>query len=129
MFETEEEFRKLYPNAQSGYERNKEIEKIRKNRKANFWMNRGTFKLSTIHSFKGWESPVLFLVVEDNIKNYNNLIQTDSQGFKPIEFSDELVYTGFTRCRNFLFIVNINNEAYHDFFNNSKLIDKKNAYT
>lgn len=125
MFETEEEFRQLCPNAQSGYEKNKEIEKIRKNRKANFWMNRGTFKLSTIHSFKGWESPVLFLVVEDNIKNYDNLIQTDSQGFKPIEFSDELVYTGFTRCRNFLFIVNINNEAYHNFFNNNKLIDKK----
>ncbi|GHU88879.1 nuclease [Bacteroidia bacterium] len=125
MFETEEEFRRLCPNAQSGYEKNKEIEKIRKNRKANFWMNRGTFKLSTIHSFKGWESPVLFLVVEDNIKNYDNLIQTESQGFKPIEFSDELVYTGFTRCRNFLFIVNINNEAYHDFFNNSKLVDKK----
>lgn len=64
-------------------------------------------------------------VVEDNIKNYDNLIQTVSQGFKPIEFSDELVYTGFTRCRNFLFVVNINNEAYHDFINNSKLIDKK----
>lgn len=125
MFETEEEFRQLCPNAQSGYEKNKEIEKLRKNRKANFWMNRGTFKLSTIHSFKGWESPVLFLVVEDNIKNYDNLVQTVSQGFKPIEFSDELVYTGFTRCRNFLFVVNINNEAYHSFFNDSKLIDRK----
>ena len=125
MFETEEEFRQLCPNAQSGYEKNRKIEEIRKNRKANFWMNRGTFKLSTIHSFKGWESPVLFLVVEDNIKNYDNLIQTVSQGFKPIEFSDELVYTGFTRCRNFLFVININNEAYHDFFNNCKLIDKK----
>lgn len=125
MFETEEEFRSLLPNAQTGYEKNREIEKIRKNRKANFWMNRGTFKLSTIHSFKGWESPVLFLVVEDNIKNYNSLIQTEFNGFKPIEFSDELVYTGFTRCQNFLFIININNVAYHNFFNNSKLIDKK----
>ena len=125
MFETEEEFRQLCPYAKSGYEKNKEIEKIRKNRKANFWMNRGTFKLSTIHSFKGWESPVLFLVVEDNITNNANLVQTVSQGYKPIEFSDELVYTGFTRCRNFLFIVNINNVAYHNFFNNNKLVDIK----
>lgn len=125
MFETEEEYRQLCPNAQSGYEKNKEIEKIRKNRKANFWMNRGTFKLSTIHSFKGWESPVLFLVVEDNLKNHDNLMHTVKQGFKPIEFSDELVYTGFTRCQNFLFVININNEAYHDFFNNNKFIDKK----
>ena len=125
MFETEDEFKSLYPHAQTGYEKNKDIEKIRKNRKANFWMNRGTFKLSTIHSFKGWESPVLFLVVEDNIKNSGNLISTNSQGFRPSEFSDELVYTGFTRCQNFLFIINVDNDAYHNFFNSSNLIDKK----
>ncbi|NDV59289.1 nuclease-related domain-containing DEAD/DEAH box helicase [Bacteroides sp. 519] len=125
MFETEEEFKQLCPNAQTGNEKNQEIEKIRKKRKANFWMNRGTFKLSTIHSFKGWESPVLFLVVEDNIRNYDHLIQTNSQGFKPVEFSDELVYTGLTRCRNFLFIINIRNQAYHNFFQGNNLIDKK----
>lgn len=125
MFETEEEFKQLLPNAKTGYERNKDIERIRKNRKVNFWMNRGTFKLSTIHSFKGWESPVLFLVIENNIKNYNNLMQTNFQGFKPFEFSDELVYTGFTRCQNFLFIINIKNEVYDDFFKRNKLIDKK----
>ena len=57
-------------------------------------MNRGTFKLSTIHSFKGWESPVLFLVIEDNLKTQEHLVNFDNKGMKPLEFSDELVYTG-----------------------------------
>jgi len=125
MFETVEEFQQFCPYAITGYEKNKEIERIRKNRKANFWMNRGTFKLSTIHSFKGWESPVLFLVVENNLKNNEFLYETKSKETIPDIFSDELVYTGFTRCRNTLFIINVGNNEYDNFFANNSLIDKK----
>ena len=120
MFETREEFMKLCPEAKTGLETNAEILKIRKNRKANFWMNRGTIKLSTIHSFKGWESPVLFLVVENNLKATKNLANA-----RPYEFSDELVYTGITRCQNYLFIINTGNQQYHEYFSNCNLIDKK----
>lgn len=120
MFETREEFMKLCPNAQTGFESNADILRIRKNRKANFWMNRGTIKLSTIHSFKGWESPALFLVVEDNLKATKNLANT-----RPCEFSDELVYTGITRCQNYLFIINTGNQLYNEYFSTCKLIDKK----
>jgi superfamily I DNA/RNA helicase len=121
MFESREEFIKLFPDAKTGLERNSEIDKIRKSKKANFWMNRGTIKLSTIHSFKGWESPALFLVIEDNIKS-NSILKRNSQ---PDEFSDELVYTGLTRCQNWLFIINIKNKSYHDYFKSSLLVDKK----
>ncbi|WP_027454882.1 nuclease-related domain-containing DEAD/DEAH box helicase [Xylanibacter brevis] len=121
MFETREEFIKVFPNSTTGLEKNSEIEKIRKNRKANFWMNRGTIKLSTIHSFKGWESPALFLVIEDSIGS-NAVLNNQLQ---PVEFSDELVYTGLTRCQNYLFIINLGNQVYHDYFSNSILIDKK----
>lgn len=120
MFETREEFMKLCPEAKTGLETNAEILKIRKNRKANFWMNRGTIKLSTIHSFKGWESPVLFLVVENNLKATKKLANA-----RPYEFSDELVYTGITRCQNYLFIINTGNQKYHEYFSNCNLIDKK----
>lgn len=125
MFESEEEYKLLCPTAKTGYEKNPEIDKIRKNRKANFWMNRGTFKLSTIQSFKGWESPVLFLVVDDNIKSDTNFNKANGQGFMPFEFSDELVYTGFTRCQSYLFVINIRNMEYHDFFKNNRLVDEK----
>lgn len=120
MFETREEFMKLCPNAITGFENNADILKIRKNRKANFWMNRGTIKLSTIHSFKGWESPTLFLVIEDNLKAIDNLSDNS-----PCIFSDELVYAGITRCQNYLFIINVGNHLYHEYFSTCKLIDKK----
>jgi len=123
MFETEEEFQKFVPNSFSGYETNKHINNIRKNRKTQFWMNRGSFKLSTIHSFKGWESPVLFLVIEDNLIDNKDLQISQSNRYKPFEFSNELVYTGITRCKDYLFIINLNNEAYHSFFANHYLIN------
>ena len=83
-------------------------------------LNRGIIKLSTIHSFKGWESPVLFLVVEDNLKATKKLTNT-----RPYEFSDELVYTGIRHCQNYLFIINSGNQQYHEYFFNCNLIDKR----
>ena len=75
-----------------------DIEDIRKSKKFNFWMNNGTIKLSTIHSFKGWEISSLFLIIN------------------PKEDNDELIYTAITRCRHNLFVINIENKYYGDFF-------------
>ena len=67
-------------------------------------MNSGTTKLSTIHSFKGWEIPTLFLIVE-------------SESDEEHEFTtDELIYTAITRCRQNLIIINIGNHRYDNFF-------------
>lgn len=82
-----------------------EIEKVRRNKKFNFYANRGTVKLSTIHSFKGWEIDTLFLIIlkEDTPDEY--------------EFETaELIYTAITRCRTNLVVVNFNNEKYDKFF-------------
>lgn len=85
----------------------KELEIVRRNKKFNFWMNSGTTKLSTIHSFKGWEISTLFLLVEN---------ESDEEH----EFTtDELVYTAITRCRQNLIIINIGNKRYDDFFKQS----------
>jgi len=77
------------------------IKNIRDNKKFNFWPNPGTLKLSTIHSFKGWEANTLFLLVEQNI--------TSSYGFS----FDELIYTGMTRSRHNLIMINFGNDYYH----------------
>lgn len=76
-----------------------DYEFIRKNKKINFWMNCGMLKISTIHSFKGWESRAVFLIVE------NEVTQT--------EF-DELLYTGITRAKENLIVINFGNENYHN---------------
>lgn len=107
MFETNEVYDDLYYQYY-GNERNRfneEIKTIRRNKKFNFWMNPGTVKLSTIHSFKGWEINTLFLIITN--KNEDSSISMD-----------ELIYTGITRCRNNLFIINLGVEKYHKFFYN-----------
>ncbi len=71
---------------------------IRDNKKFNFWMNNGTIKISTIHSFKGWESEVVFLIIEPK-SDYS------------LTF-DELLYTGLTRCKRDLVVINFGNKEY-----------------
>jgi len=81
-----------------------EIENVRRHKKFNFWMNSGTTKLSTIHSFKGWEIPTLFLIIEKEDNNGHEFT------------SDELIYTAITRCSQNLIIINIDNSRYDQFF-------------
>ena len=81
---------------------NGDYKKIRENKKLHFWMNSGTIKISTINSFKGWESEVVFLIIEKIYNRPNNF---------NISF-DELLYTGLTRCKRNLVIINFGNKEY-----------------
>lgn len=75
---------------------------IRDNKKLHFWMNSGTLKISTINSFKGWESEVVFLILEPKYETSTSF----NYSF------DELLYTGLTRCRHNLIIINFGNQEY-----------------
>jgi len=84
-----------------------QLETLRRSKKLNFRMNiDGTMKLSTIHSFKGWEIHTLFLILDG---------QEEDQKF----LTDELVYTAITRARFNLIILNLGMIKYHHFFNQS----------
>ena len=83
---------------------NDKIEDIRRNKKFHFYMKTGTMKLSTTHSFKGWEAPALILIIDDET-NQDSPFTTE-----------ELIYTGFTRARFSLFIFNLGKNKYDDFF-------------
>ena len=65
-------------------------------------MNSGTIKISTINSFKGWESEVVFLILEPKYES--------STSFN-LSF-DELLYTGITRTIRNLVIINYGNDEY-----------------
>lgn len=93
-FETNEESEKYI-------KRNHIIKDIRRQRRNNFWFKTGTIKLSTIHSFKGWEIQTVFLLIEDD-------------GEKIV--SPELVYTGITRAKYNLIVFNLGNAEQHAFF-------------
>lgn len=74
-----------------------DIKGLRKIKKVHFNLNPGFIKLSTIHSFKGFESPTVFLIIHP-------------------EDTEELIYTGFTRSK-FNLMVFINEKSrFYNFF-------------
>lgn len=80
---------------------------IRNNKKFNFWMNTGNIKISSIHSFKGWESDTVFLILQEHMDGDPSF--------------DELLYTGITRTISNLVVINLGNKEYHE--NMKRLID------
>ncbi len=83
------------------YQFAEKIKAVRDNKKLHFWFNSGTVKLSTIHSFKGWEASTLFLVIEEKY---------ESGDFK-MSFP-ELIYTGLTRSKENLIVLNFGNHEF-----------------
>lgn len=76
----------------------KDYDYIREHKKAHFYMHPGYMKISTIHSFKGWESKMVVLIIDKYVANNQSL--------------DEIIYTGITRCKEHLYIINMANIAY-----------------
>jgi len=102
--EDDQRLEALQDRAVAEWQRNK----LRRNKKFGFWPKKGTVKLATIHSFKGWEAPTLFLIIERQpLKNH-----ATEEEFA----SDELIYTAITRCIQNLIIINLGNAKYRDFF-------------
>ena len=76
---------------------NRDYEAIENIKKMQFTTDKRCLKISTIKSFKGWESPCVILILEDKI-------------------DPNLIYTAITRSREKLFIINIDNNTYDNFF-------------
>jgi superfamily I DNA/RNA helicase len=83
----------------------KSLKIVRDNKKHHFWYDRGTLKLSTIHSFKGWEANTLFLILEEQF------IESSSDFYNSFE---ELIYTAITRSKTNLIVVNYGNTKHHE---------------
>ena len=79
------------------------ITKLRRIYKKKFYCGKGTVKLSTIHSFKGWELNIVIMILSPSPVLHENL-------------NDELVYTGITRARVNLIVISIGENDYNDFF-------------
>ncbi|MBR5675691.1 MAG: hypothetical protein IKX14_04550, partial [Neisseriaceae bacterium] len=61
------------------------------------WLNAGMIKLSTVHSFKGWEIHTLFLLIDE-------------------KSTLERIYTGITRAMQNIILINIGNSHLNNFF-------------
>lgn len=77
------------------------LENIRRNRKLNFDAFGKSIIFSTIHSFKGLERENIILVISGKVDE---------------EKIDEIVYTGITRAKKNIYILNVGVEKYNEFF-------------
>ncbi len=104
-FASEEEYQELLTTF-DGDEENEgfkqEIKVQNRRQKVFFYAKSGLTKFSTIHSFKGWESDTIILIIDKNKRGYSG--------------SAELIYTGLTRAKSNLFILNLGDTKYHKFF-------------
>ena len=91
---------------------NRDFEALERTRKQLFTTDKRFLKISTIQSFKGWESPSVIVILENDIVLHNTT-------FRPM--SPQTIYTAITRARENMYIINIGNDTYHNFFYNQTL--------
>ncbi len=86
----------------------RDFEAIERTRRQLFTTDKRCIKMSTIHSFKGWESPSVIVVLESEYEFHRDSLS-------PV--IHEMIYTAITRARENLYIINIGQNPYHNFFN------------
>ncbi len=91
---------------------NRDFEALERTRKQLFTTDKRCLKISTIQSFKGWESPSVIVILENDIVLHNTT-------FRPM--SPQTIYTAITHARENMYIINIGNDTYHNFFYNQTL--------
>lgn len=97
-------------NPIANYKFKKDKEAIEHNKKLHFTTDTDYLKMATIHSFKGWEAPNVIFILQHESNNYEKY-STITKDNVP-----ELIYTAITRARENLFIINLGNNKYHNFF-------------
>lgn len=96
-FASKEDIERVYGKRLGRAEEKKELRKLSASRKQGFNLNSGVTKLSTPHSFKGFESPTVFMIASD----------LDGP---------ELVYTGLTRAKENIVVLLPSGNRYFDLF-------------
>ena len=91
---------------------NRDFEALDRTRKQLFTTEKRCLKISTIQSFKGWESPSVIVILESDFALHNTT-------FRPM--SPQTIYTAITRARENMYIINIGNDTYHNFLYNQAL--------
>jgi hypothetical protein len=92
-----------------------DLKAIRRVAKVHFTTDCNELKFSTIYSFKGWESKTIILLLQNEVED-DQKFNDESYGMHSHETTPALVYTAITRPKENLFILNLGNKKYHDFF-------------
>lgn len=114
-FETLEDYRKIKKINQNDAQTMMDLKAVRRVSKVHFTTDIDSIKLSTIPSFKGWEAKTIVLIIQKEVEDIQD---SDEEGYilQMHGNINALLYTGITRARENLFIFNLGNETYHNFF-------------
>jgi hypothetical protein len=112
-FETDEQYRKLKQSQTSPSLFQKDLKEICRAAKTHFTTDIDAIKLSTIHSFKGWESKSVILIMQPEMQENGTY---DGYYIQERENTPALIYTALTRAKCNLFIINLGNPKYDTFF-------------
>ena len=115
-FETLEQYNELRKQTKNIIYFDRDLEDIRRAAKTHFTTDCDAIKFSTIHSFKGWESKNVILLLQPEMKDDEKF---EGYYIKARENTPALIYTAITRARNNLFIINLGNIKYDSFFKNN----------
>jgi superfamily I DNA/RNA helicase len=115
MFESKEEYDEILkknPDGEKSQKFKMDLKAIRRQYKLHkFNLVTGHMKFSSLHRFKGWEIHTVFLIINENENHYSTQLDEEEDFI-----NDQLIYTGITRARHNLNIINIGNAKYHAFF-------------
>jgi superfamily I DNA/RNA helicase len=107
QYERLKELHNVSDEHRASWKFNRDYDSLGRTRKQLFTTDKRCLKLSTIKSFKGWESPSVIIILDDD---YN----PQAASRRPMD--PGIMYTAITRARENLYIINIGNDTYKEFF-------------
>lgn len=111
-FETQEVYDKLLSDRGGNSKDDlfkEDIKRVRNNKKLHFTMDSDLLKISSIHSYKGWDADNVILIIQSE-----GFI--DEFGESSFMARPELIYTAITRAKQNLFVLNLGNCLFDGFF-------------
>lgn len=112
-FESAEEYENLIHAQADPNHFQKDLTEIRRAAKTHFTTDTEDMKISTIHSFKGWESESVILILQPEMSGN---VRPNGYYIQERDNTPALIYTALTRAKCNLFILNLGNTKYHSFF-------------
>ena len=112
-FESAEEYGNLIHAQADPNHFQKDLTEIRRAAKTHFTTDTEDMKISTIHSFKGWESESVILILQPEMSGN---VRPNGYYIQERDNTPALIYTALTRAKCNLFILNLGNIKYHSFF-------------
>ncbi len=132
VFESQYEYDELFNRYSKNHEKFlMRLRSLRRTYRFGFYNESGKIKISTIHSFKGWRTKFIVLILNDTLSckedcwnSIDDMIDIENSNGKTMTVdSDRIIYTAISRAESSLIVINMGCNKYHEFFSSLDCID------